>query len=68
MSTPEEHTWGDIINAIISTVKEVLYQVASFIKENAVTIAEAMVGIAIAYFVYRKARRMLPVVSGFFRA
>lgn len=66
MSTPEEHTWGDIINAIVDTVKEVLYQVASVVKENAVAIAGAVVGLGIAYAVYRYARRGMPFLGRFF--
>jgi len=63
MSTPEERTWGDIINAIIATVQEVIYQVASVLKENATVLASAVVGLGIAFMVYRYARRGLPIIG-----
>ncbi|OYT55249.1 MAG: hypothetical protein B6U76_06575 [Desulfurococcales archaeon ex4484_217_2] len=66
MSTPEERTWGDIINAIINTVKEVLYQVASVLMENASVLASAVVGLGIAFMVYRYAKRGLPVIGRLF--
>jgi hypothetical protein len=60
MSAPATPTWGDIVNALIESAKEVLNSIANFVKDNAKVVAEAVIGVGLAYGVYKLVGRMFP--------
>jgi hypothetical protein len=66
MSEPTTPTWGDIANALIEAVKEVLNSIANFVKDNAKVVAEAVVGVGLAYGVYKLVARMFPQIRTVF--
>lgn len=66
MSQPTTSTWGDIANALIEAVKQVLNSIANFVKNNAPVIAEAVMGIGLAYGVYKLVARMFPQIRTVF--
>jgi multidrug efflux pump subunit AcrB len=59
-------TWGDVINAFISAVQAVLYQVATFLRDNAGVIATAAIGVGLAIALTRYLDR-IPFVRGLLR-
>jgi len=66
MSQPATPTWGDVANALINATKQVLNSIANFINQNAPVIAEAVVGIGLAYGVYKLVSRMFPQIRTVF--
>jgi len=60
MASPT-HTWTDVINAFLSGLQEVLYQVGSFISSNAEAIAYAVIGVGLAVGLYQAFTR-IPIV------
>lgn len=63
MSTPAGSTWTDVIDSFMSAIKNVLYEIGNFISTNATAIAEAVIGVGIAYGIARLLLRM-PMVRG----
>ncbi|MEM4958733.1 MAG: hypothetical protein QXX12_02535 [Nanopusillaceae archaeon] len=59
-------TWGDVINAFISAIQNILYQLATFLKDNAGLIATASVGIGLAIAIVRNLDR-IPFVRSVLR-
>ena len=66
MSTPAPVEWGDVIDRFMEAVKQVLYGIGDFIVTNASAIAQAVVGLGLAYGIWRLATRALPIVRGIF--
>jgi len=66
MSSPASYTWSDVIDNFLSAVKNVLYEIGDFIVNNASAIAEAMLGIGLAYAVYRGVTRVFPMIRRIF--
>lgn len=58
MSTPATVAWSDVINNFMEAVKHVLYEIGSFIVNNATAIADALIGIGLAYGIARMAVRL----------
>jgi hypothetical protein len=59
------YTWSDVINNFLEAVKNVLYEIGNFIVQNASAIGTAIIGLGVAYGIYRAARRALPFLRGF---
>lgn len=66
MAEREGGTWGGIVNALIESIKEVLHSIANFVKENARAVAEVVIGVGLAYGVYRLVARMFPQIRTVF--
>lgn len=65
MSTPASAGWSDVINNFIEAVKAVLNEIGNFLVQNASAIASAVIGLGVAYGIYRMARRALPLLGQF---
>jgi len=53
-------TWSDVVNNFIGAIQSVLSEIGNFIKNNATTIADVVMGIGLAYGVYNLAKRVFP--------
>jgi len=69
-STPTGVDWSGVINSVLTAVSNVLTGVAEAIANNANLIATALIGIGIAYGLYRAAlplmRNLLTFIRGAF--
>jgi len=70
MSAPSGIDWSGVINSVLTAVTSVLEGVANAIAQNAGLIATALIGIGIAYALYRAAlplmRNLLTFIRGVF--
>jgi len=70
MSAPATVDWSGVINSVLTAVSNVLTGVAQAISQNATLIATALIGIGLAYGLYRAAlplmRNLLTFVRGVF--
>ena len=55
-----------MVNKFLDAVKDVLYEIGNFIVENASVIADALLGVGLAYAIYRGVTRALPIVRRIF--
>jgi hypothetical protein len=60
MASPT-YTWTDVINAFLSGLQGVLYQIGSFISANAQAIAYAVIGVGLTVGLYQAFTR-IPLV------
>ena len=66
MSTPAPPTWGDIVNAFMTALMNVVSGIATWLSENASMVVSILIGIGLFTFVYKKIlRRFLPAISEF---
>ncbi len=59
-------TWSDVITSLQNALIGVLKGVADQLSANATVIASVVVGLGIAYAIYRAATRVMPLVGQIF--
>jgi len=59
-------TWADVVNSLQNALIGVLKGIADQLAQNATTIASVVVGVGIAYAMYRAASRLVPLVGQIF--
>jgi hypothetical protein len=65
MSAPP--SLADILTAVLNAVQTIMYQIASVIADNATVIANVLVLGGLAVGVYAVGRRLVRMISGWFR-
>jgi hypothetical protein len=65
MSTPP--SLADILSSVLNAVQTIMYQIASVIADNATVIANVLVLGGLAVGVYTVGRRLVRMISGWFR-
>ena len=67
MSSPA-YTWGDIVQKLLDGIQAFFYEAGAFIAENAKAIAQAVLGVGLAFGIGTAVYRLLrPMVGRFVR-